>query len=251
MQRIAQALLTFLFAAWPALGSANEISVALEYEIRLGGLHAGAVHLTATLTPERYRIAARTESRGLVDMLVGFRSEARTEGERRLDRVIPKAHQADNKWRGEPRWVRVQYGEDGLNAEVHPPPELDDRDPVPPELQKGTLDPLSAAVRAVLAAEAERPCQDRLDVFDGRRRYALHFEDAQVESSATRCRVRLERIAGMSHEPWLPILEPIEKADLWIERVRPDLPPLPLRLQADTAFGAAQVRLVALNGAPL
>src|SRR5690606_23078870 len=91
-------------------------------------------------------------------------------------------------------------------AEATPPPELDDRSPVPEALLAGTLDPLSAALRAALAAEAGRPCEGRLDIFDGRRRYALHFEDRRQDADALRCRVRLERIGGMSRDPWLPLL---------------------------------------------
>jgi hypothetical protein len=47
----------------------------------------------------------------------------------------------------------------------------------------------------------------------------------------------------------LPVVAPIEVAELWLARLRPELPPIPLRLQAQTGFGAAVVRLTALNGA--
>lgn len=250
MRPIVIALLALLFSAAADAESAERTSVALDYEIRLGGFHAGAVQLTATFDANRYRIAATTQSRGFIDMLVGFRSQARSEGERRGDEVLPALHAADNEWRGERRWVRLRRDGDGPRVQVHPPPELDDRKPVPPELRKGALDPLSAALRATLAAAAGRPCQRRLDVFDGRRRYALHFAEPRAEGRTLRCRVRLERIAGMSRDPWLPILQPIETAELWLAPVRPDLPPLPLKLRADTAFGAALVQLTAVDGAP-
>lgn len=233
-------------APFPASGAGIELA----YDIHVGGLRAGAVEVAVELEAERYSVAAQTRSSGLVDALIGFRSEARSHGARREDELRPIAHAADNQWRGEARRVRISYDGEDVVASAEPPAEQDDRDPVPPALTRGAVDPLTAALQTALAAQAGRPCEGRLEVFDGRRRYALHFEDRQREPAGLRCRIRLERIAGMSHDPWLPIFDPVETADLWLERLRPDLPPIPVRLEAETALGAAIVRLAALDGAP-
>lgn len=249
MKRKTCAAFIMLAAVAAAANPAGAADVALAYEIRLGGFLAGAIDLKLELEFERYGISAQTRSRGFIDLLVGFRSAAASEGSRLPHMLAPRAHRADNEWRGEARRVRIAFGEEGAAASVIPPPELDDRDPVPPALTKGAVDPLSAALQAALAAQAGRPCEGRLDVFDGRRRYALHFEDRRREADGLHCRLRLERIAGLSHDPWLPVLQPIETAELWLAPLRADLPPIPLRLQADTAFGAAIVRLTAIDGA--
>ena len=232
-----------------AAAPAGAADVELAYEIRLGGLPAGTIDLKLELEAERYAVSAQTRSRGFIDLLVGFRSAAASHGTRSRAMLTPLAHRADNEWRGEARRVRIAFGEEGAAASVSPPPELDDRAPVPLALTRGTVDPLSAALQAALSAQAGRPCEGRLDVFDGRRRYTLHFEDRRQEPDGLHCGLRLERIAGLSHDPWLPVMEPIETAELWIAPRRAGLPPIPLRLQADTAFGAAIVRLTAIDGA--
>jgi hypothetical protein len=230
-------------------GPAWSTELRLAYDIRLGGFSAGSIDLKVELTDRRYSIEAETRSRGLVDALIGFRSQTRSFGERQGTTLRPAAHTADNQGLGEPRRVRIAYGPDGVSASAEPPPELDDRDPVPLALTKDAVDPLTAALQAALAAEAGRPCEDSLQIFDGRRRYALHFVERRSEGEALRCRIRLERIAGMSHDPWLPVVQPIETAELWLARLRPELPPIPRRLLAETAFGAAIVELTALDGA--
>jgi hypothetical protein len=249
MNRLTRA--AFLLAAMASLAkSARAEELGLAYEIHLGGFRAGSIELKVELAEAQYAVAASTRTRGLVDALVGFRSEAHSAGVRSPDAIRPLEHRADNRWRGESRQVRIFYRESGPIAAAEPPPELDDRDPVPAALTRSAVDPLTAALQAALDAQAGRACEGRLDVFDGRRRYALHFEDRRVEGDGMHCRLRLERIAGLSHDPWLPALQPIETAELWLARLRPWLPPIPLRLQAETAFGAAIVSLTALDGAP-
>lgn len=240
---------TIAISAWTP-GAAAE-TVRLVYEIQLGGFSAGAIELEATTGAAGYRVLAKTEGRGLVEFLTGFHSEARSEGALRGDAVQPLAHQADNRWRGDSRRVRIRYQASGApQFEAEPPPQADDRDPVPGELAVGTLDPLSAALQATLAAQAGRGCEGRLEIFDGRRRYALQFRDRRQEAGQLRCQIGLERIAGMSHDPWLPIMRPIETADLWIASFRAGVPPVPVRLEAQTSFGAAIVQLTKLEGAP-
>lgn len=246
MIRFAAAVLLLAAASLSRPAEAGEVR--LSYEIRLGGLMAGEIELTLDLRPDGYRVEAQTRSRGLVDALVGFRSKARSEGALIPEGPQPREHRADNEWRGEPREVRITYAEDGPVASASPPAEEDDRGPVPEALMRGTLDPLTAALKAALDAQAGSPCEGRLEVFDGRRRYALEFAERAPAEGGLHCRLRLERIAGMSHDPWLPIIQPIETAELWLARLRPDLPPIPHRLQADTAFGAAIVRLTAIDG---
>lgn len=250
---LASSLLTALLAAPLAIIGCMTAAAAdgllLSYEIRLGGFSAGTIELDATIERTRYRVRARTEGRGLVGLLTGFRSDAHSEGALDGDAVLPFAHGADNRWLGDSRRVRIRYRSEGAPSfEAEPPPEADDRDPVPADRTIGTLDPLSAALHATLAAQAGRACEGRLDIFDGRRRYALHFQERRQEAELVRCRIALERIAGLSHDPWLPMVQPIETADLWIAPLRDGLPPIPVRLEAETGLGMAIVRLTALNG---
>jgi len=246
------ALASAAVAALVCTANASAQTVRLAYEIQLGGFSAGALELEATIQGSDYRMRARTEGRGLVELLTGFRSEARSEGTMLRGGLQPHAHAADNLWRGDSRRVRIRYNPTGApHFEADPPPHADDRDPVPAELTAGTLDPLSAALQASLAAQIGRGCEGRLEIFDGRRRYALQFRDRRVETGRVRCQVGLERIAGLSHDPWLPIMRPIETAELWIAPLREGVPPVPVRLEAQTSFGAAIVQLTTVDGAPL
>ena len=245
-----------LLAATPAESTETLRQVSLHYSIHLGGFSVGSVELDAELTRDGYLLRSVTRTDGLIDMVVGFLSHAESRGAIASRQIRPIEHRADNIWMGEDRFVRNAYDADRVTAVISPLPADDDRPPVPGSATAGTLDPLSASLRASYLAGAERPCARSVPVFDGRRRYDLNF--AHVASNrpaglgggrpSQHCQVSLERIVGFSRKPWLTPVKGVEIADIWFKPLVADLPLIPVRLTADTGVGEAIVQLVALNG---
>ncbi len=171
---------------------------------------------------------------------------------------MPLAHQADNVWVGEKRYVRNSYGEDGgVSAKVFPPAASDERDPIPKHELVGTVDPLSAALWASLRAGGADACRGTIAVFDGRRRYDLLFERVGggeisgpiYQGPGIHCRVTLNRIAGFSRRPWLARASSPDSVELWLAKVVAELPPLPVLLTTDIGLGRVEVDLVSLTTA--
>jgi len=195
----------------------------------------------------------------LLRLLAGFTSRAESGGRTSLGEVTPLTHRADNVWVGEKRYVRNAYDEDGgVRADVLPSAADDGRDQVSDHQMAGTIDPLSAGFQASLRAGGAHACEGRLPVFDGRRRYDLHFRRLGAEEisgplysgPALRCHIRIERIVGFSRHPWLPRAKSSDEAQIWFAPVVADLPPLPTRLRTDLGIGTAEVNLVSLIAAP-
>ncbi len=251
-------LVVFGLLALHPIGSADAAQqVSLQYSIHLGGFSVGSVELDAELSESSYHLRSVTRTDGLIDMVVGFLSQAESRGAIASRRIKPAEHRADNIWMGEDRSVRNVYESGRVAAVIDPSPADDDRPPVPVAATVETLDPLSASLRASLLAGTSTPCAERVPVFDGRRRYDLNF--SHVASStpvrlggggrpSQHCRVTLERIVGFSRKPWLTPVRGVEVADIWFKPLVADLPLIPFRLTADTGVGEAIVQLVALNG---
>ena len=233
----------------------------LEYDIFVGGFHSGRVDLSVRWNGNQYQLFAITSSAGLIDYLVGFRSYAQSRGTIFDDDVRPVSHHVNNLWTGDVRFVRMGYIDPGRNHEgpaytvVHPPPVDDDREIVPEGLRRDTIDPLSAALRAAYSAikRGDRaPCQDTIPVFDGRRRYNLHFDDAGIETvegpyftgPARKCLASIERIVGFSSNPFLPRTDDPEGGEIWFADLVPGWPPVPVRFKADVGLGNAMVHLM-------
>ena len=139
-------------------------------------------------------------------------------------------------------------------AVIHPLPEVDDREIVPNDMRRNTIDPLSAALRAAYSAKTREDrlsCEDSIPVFDGRRRYDLVFKDAGTEvidgpyydGVARKCLASIRRIVGFSRDPFLPRSKDLEGGEIWFADLVPGWPPVPVRFKTDVGLGNAFVHL--------
>ena len=235
-------------------GESLDGEIELEYRILLGGFSAGSIRLRAAVTPRDYDLVAWTRSVGALDLVLGFRSRAASFGTLDGGDPTPRRHMAENRWMGEARRVRNDYDPTGRVSNLAiPGAEDDDRDPVPPGRQRGTLDPLSAALKIARAAQGAEPCRQTIAVFDGRRRYDLMLSPAVrseitgplFKGPARSCEIALRRIVGFSRNPWLPHATDLETLRLWFAPPAPGLPAIPVRLEADAGLATVRIDIMA------
>lgn len=127
-------------------------------------------------------------------------------------RLMPVRYITDSDGAWSKRLTRMSWGADGLPvAEVFPPNDEDDREDVPDLLKRDTLDPTMAMVSRVLRGGASPPCDGSEAIYDGRRRYNMHFTPLGPETLrahnrsaysglAFKCMVKVEPVAGYSHK---------------------------------------------------
>lgn len=233
---------------------AGAVELTLTYKLFVGGVHANDLSLTAEVTEGRYRLASDSRTVGLIDAVVAFDSRAASQGTIASGEVRPHTHWADNDWHGDRRTVRIDYADPArLSVAIEPSPAADGRDPVPPELMRETVDPLSASLdiaRHVVSGDRGRT----LPVFDGRRRYNLHVGPSTAASvegpvysgAARRLEITLERIAGFSSRPWLPRADDPETVTVWFATLADGLPPIPVRLDAVAVIASVRIHLAGL-----
>ena len=249
-------------SAWaaPQSSSLHSNQLRLVYDIFIGGFRSGHVDLSVGLDEGRYKLFAITQSAGLIDYLVGFRSYAQTRGKIDEVKLSPISHHVNNLWTGDVRFVRIGYIDPDPNVKgpaytvVYPLPDADDREIVPEAARRNTIDPLSAALRAAYSASGlggRMPCDDTIPVFDGRRRYNLEFEDAGTEriegpyfsGIVRKCRILLKRLVGFSQNPFLPRSKDPEGGEIWFADLVPGWPPVPVRFKTDVGLGNLFVHL--------
>jgi len=236
-------------------------SLTLNYQIFVGGFETGRVELSVIRDKSKYVMTSEVRSLGLIDAVIGFRSGAKSTGHVRHDVIWPGFHSADNLWMGDKRYVRINYDTRGpKQVEVEPPPEDDDRKPVPPELLIGTMDALSASLALSRMADQTNGsrCTGTVPVFDGRRRYDIVSRGVGADTlkgrvfngAAYKCEVDLVRIAGHSESPWLPQQEN-EGGDIWYAALSKDWPRIPVRFETDIGMGSVVIHLTYASGAGL
>ncbi len=172
------------------------------------GTNAGTKPGDAT---RQLSVASNMRSTGAANMLLRFRMQADLDVQLAQGGLRPLRYASESDGSFNRRSINMVWGPDGLpRAELMPPNEQDDRDPVPLDLTRNTLDPTTAILARSLVA-GETPCQGSDPIFDGRRRYNLHYTPVRWESlpayrrsayagDAYKCTVKFQPIAGYARK---------------------------------------------------
>lgn len=251
-----------VLALWGATAVARAEAVpqlVLDYHIYAGGLHVLTYEAVVSLDSGAYKASVQARTNGFVDRLFKFSLEAEVAGVEGVTGPMPRHFRVANRWRENPeRWVEISYSEGAVpKAEAEPPATGDDRDPVSKDLLPGTLDPISAVLAVVAKVAQSGRCEVEVPIFDGRRRYNLttqHLGETELVASdvapfggvATRCGLAFEMLGGgwkKKSRRWKEAGRP--EIEVFLARVLPNAPPLPVRLHAKNNFGALRIHLVA------
>lgn len=237
----------------PAAMAADAV---LTYQVRLGGFDVAqaevAIDLPESAGDGPYRARSVVVADGLLGVFTSFTSASDAAGTFAGSMAEPEAFRTDSTWRGESRVAALTWTDAGPPlTEVTPPPAADEREPVPPHLTVGSLDPLSAVLQLV-SAGPDGGAQP-VTVFDGRRLYGLSVEDMTERPVAVqvydgpgwRAEIRYRRLGGASRK-W------DSRAELTVDALLAPgdavgLPvPVPVRIIVPMqSFGSLVVELVA------
>ena len=253
MIRMVGALVALILLV-PQARAASENDLALGYAVYVGGVQALSLGIDLDTGMQAYdmKLALRTE--GLIGRIFPWSMQAFSRGRFADDRVRPANAGQRSLWNGRERATDMVYRQDGT-IEVTAIPPRDDRmgPPVPVEQMTGTVDLVSAILSVLKHLQGGEPCQASVPVFDGRRRYDFNARPAgstvlrktpylKFEGEATACRIFLRPVEGPARRGVIDLTD--ENAIMvWIARLVPDLPPVPVRLDMDTDLGAVRAYL--------
>jgi len=242
-----------VLAGAPAVRAAEETAFRLDFEAYLGGFRILSAASQGRYGAEDYAIEVGARTRGVVAWFGNWVGRGVSRGTAAADGLHPAGFRADTTWRGEPRFVELTYGADrSVAVRADPPPEQDNRDPVPEQETVDTMDALSAVVSLIRSVNAAGRCAGTVRVYDGRRRFDMRLGDDGRETlektgygmfagEALKCRVAMRRIGGF----WKNVEHPEDgkPSFLWMARLDPGGPYLPVRIAAETPLGTLVMHL--------
>lgn len=252
---IAAALAAIL--AWPTAAEAQRQRVT-SAEISFGIYALGAKGVEISLSTRRAAETVQvveTEMRtaGMLDWAMRFSLTGQVMARLDEGRLRPLRYAIDSDGTWSKRITRMTWREDGLPIVdmLEPPVEEEDREPVSLEQMRGTSDPTTALIARALRGGAEPPCSGMDAIFDGRRRYNLHYtalgpdwvkphNRSAYSGPAVKCQVKIEPVAGYTRQylaEWSAKDE--EPTQVWL--VQPDGYDawLPVQLEGGFRLGAA------------
>jgi hypothetical protein len=224
-----------------ALAQAAHATEAVEahYVARVAGFRVMTIELHATVQRDSYRITARARSSGLATLATRFDQTATAEGAVTDAGIRPFRFRAEGEWQGETRRVDIVLAETPPRIALDPP-EVPEREPVPPALAQGGVDTLAAllAVSRQVARQGARGCHLDVTVFDGRRLKKIALAPAgegrvpgHPDLSAVRCRVEGRQLAGFWRDWDRAEAERPQTGMVWIGTPFEGAPAMPLRLE--------------------
>ncbi len=232
--------------------------VQASYTAYWSGFSVATLDASLELAPESYRVIGTMRTTGLLAVFMTGETSSYAEGRVRPAAtplgLMPERFGMEGRWRDRLRAVAMAWR--GADPEIIrlEPANQDERDPVPPEMQRGTVDGLTALAALVRQAAASSRCDGSAEVFDGRRRSDFTAVTEGMETlpahrwggfagPALRCRFEGRQVAGFWKEQ-----DPAEAGKprggtAWFASPGPGLPMIPVRIEAESNWGTVYVHM--------
>ncbi|ABS63323.1 conserved hypothetical protein [Parvibaculum lavamentivorans DS-1] len=240
----------------PAAQTGPVPDIRADYTVYVGGLMFAEGSMHATLTDSAYLLRNSLGSAGLPSRVWDARWTMTSEGRIADDKLQPTRFTFSATEKSETKRRLMVYDASGT-------PELTFDPPLPPEEatttqpfeRKNTLDPVSAFLLPVIADG--NPCDRKIPVFDGKRRYDLQLvfdkndtvttRDNGYSGEAVRCKVRVTPRAGMEPTRFTTMMRRRDDTLIWLARVDGRNIYMPVRVQLRTPIGGAVLDVVKLQ----
>lgn len=219
---------------------AERLPVSTIYDLYLGGIKAGEMTMHARYDGARYRAESVLRTAGIVGFFYKAAYEAETEGDLTETGLVPVRFAAHSRMYERQQFVEMLFG--GIAPrEVRAEPAFVPKPwQIEPAEQTGTLDPITAAISALTPTASGKVCNRSVEIFDGRRRYAIDLGAPEADGTRIKCRALYRRIAGF--KPKMMKKRPTFPFSMWFEK-RPDGLTHFVRAAGDSMFGLAVILL--------
>jgi hypothetical protein len=237
----------------------------LSYATTVAGLTVMMTEADVEMSSRGYRMDIATRTAGTYGLLIRGETRTLAQGMWSGNTVAPQRYAVSGSWRGTPRQTLMDYVTSQPDVLRLEPPNVAEREPVPPALQRETIDSISAAALLARQATLTSACNGGTRTFDGRRLSEVTSRTGGWETlppGATpayagpvlRCEFEGRLLAGFLLDSDREAAARPQKGTAWLARLTPDSPMLPVRLSFEIRWlGSATMMLLAAKpeGPPL
>jgi hypothetical protein len=263
--RLSHAALAVSLLTAPALANEPVVkpAVALDYRIYIGGLEALDATATIGADSQHYDVEIKAVTAGAIGRMIPWVVHIGSKGNVTADKLQPVEHAQVNNFQGKDRSVILAYDGHGgfIDRKVVPDAQEDQRDEVPADMTRDTLDIVSGVLAGLRAVDRTGSCNSRVPVFDGRRRFDLVYSDdghetleasgaAIYSGDALKCAVKVEPVAGFWRKNQKKFFsrrvngeDQVVPIEVFIARVGANKVEVPVRIESTSPFGPLVLNL--------
>ncbi len=236
--------------------------ISADYEVYIGGVHLLDATAYVNLDTKKYHMMARAQTIGIWGDWFPWETTVESEGQTAADTVHPTLHRTTSAWKHKPKLMLLRFNEQGSVAiEPESTDAPDPKDRLADDVTNKTVDPLSGVLQLMAHYTTHDDCNATTAVFDGKRRFDLLTEDkgpVQLHTSdlsvfageAHKCELRFNLIAGQPKDIEQRTFWVTDKGKenrppftIWMGRLRPDMPPMPVMAETKSPFGYVMIYL--------
>jgi Protein of unknown function (DUF3108) len=252
-------LLSLMLTATPAMAQAPGSSFKFSYQTYAAGFNVLDINGSFSADPQNYQLELNYHTSGFLGALFRFQLDSRVNGTWTRDSVDPLQFYSWGDVRGRPRRTLIEY-QDGMPVvrDLQPPHDQD-RQPIPPDMERNTVDSLSAMALLMHEVATTGRCDGSVDTFDGRRvsRITSHTvgeesiapsHDSPYAGTTLRCDFTGQQLAGFVLDQDQARLRKPHHGSAWFATVAPGGMPVPVRITFDADwFGQATAYLTSIT----
>ncbi|MBV8916125.1 MAG: DUF3108 domain-containing protein [Acetobacteraceae bacterium] len=246
-----------LFALVLLPAAASGQTVQLSYSAYAAGLNVVNMDAALALAPTSYRLRLVYRTAGTFGVFIRGQQDTTVEGQFANGRAQPQRFVSTGVMRGEPRMTVIDYVGGRPAIRQLTPPSEQEREPVPPDQQRGTIDTLSAMAELIRKVNDTGRCDGKAMTFDGRRLAELSARTVGLEflgsthlssftGAALHCEFDGRMLGGFKMEDDRESMQRPQHGNAWFAAVTPGGPMIPVRISFRTRwFGDAAMFITA------
>jgi hypothetical protein len=250
-------------AIQPGTIQSGTIQEHLSFAAYAGSLNVIDLETGLEMTPTGYRVAVNFRTAGLFGAIIHAQTQSIAAGAWQRNGVSPIRFYSYGTVRGRPRRTQIDFVGGQPTLKILEPQQDEERDPIPPALERNAIDTLSAVAYLVHQVVTTGQCDGHVTTFDGRRtseitvhkvgQEILRKEDDSIFAGpALRCDFDGRQTGGFVHDVDRAELEKPQHGSAWLAPAMPGSPPVPVRMSFHTRFfGDATMYLTAAAPGPL
>ena len=233
------------------------------YDVYVGGIHFLTADILFQEQGGKYRSRVEGHTYGVWHKLLPWDTALQAHGAIHRDHFVPTEFETHNVFGKKVKVTKLYFEKNGdIKAEFQPPSTDVGRDQVSLDQKRGALDPVTALLQMLAYLAVEKNCNVTVPIYDGKRRFDITaaddgFEDIDegdygvFKGNARTCQANFTSIAGeWKGEEKDKFWKTEGNGDntrppfhIWLGKVSPDLPELPVRLDSGSVWGVIVMHL--------
>ena len=227
------------------------------YNIQWGNVTVGKAIVNLTLENNKIVVEAKTKTEGVIDTFYQYKSELKSNSYKSENNWYPNQFSTNGIYDDKKRFSSLIWdkGTKFLNYEIDPILDLKKVHNVTKTSLVNVIDPITAIIKVIERIKKNEPCNIKLNIFDGRRRYDLLTKELgktilkndrpkSYNGNATICGTKIIPIGGHRlKSKWKPEEDNFDDFKIFFGRTVSGVL-FPVRVDLERWFGTITVRLL-------